>query len=188
MNDVLRRIKGRIWRILYDDIEYIILNHFVNHIPCWSIRKIAYYICGMRIGKGSRISMGAIIIRPSRIQIGENSIINENVLLDGREGLSIGNNNSISMYVKIYTGTHSISSPTFEYKGHPTIIRDNCWLGTSSIIMPGSSLMDFTVIGANSVFHGKTEEKDVMMGIPAKKTFTREINTKYSIKYNSWFR
>ena len=131
--------------------------------------------------------MGAILMKPSGISIGENTIINQYVLLDGRSGLTIGNNNSISMFAKIYTGTHKSYSDNFEYYGKCTKICDNCWIGTSSIIMPGSELKDFTILSVNSLYKGISSEKDILVGNPANAIRKRDINNKYKIEYKAWF-
>ncbi len=188
MKELWKRITGRIWRILFDDLEYILLNYVVANIPVWSIRKVCYLISGMKLGKHARISMKAIVMRPSKIRIGENTVINEHVLLDGRDGLEIGANTNVSMFVKLYSGTHKTDSDSFAYVGRKTVIGDNCWIGTSAIVMPGSDLKDFVVIGANSVFKGETQEKGIYVGVPA--TFYRErsIEDHYKVKYRSWFR
>ena len=92
------------------EIIQFVLNHIVAHIPIWTIRRIMYVLAGMKIGKNSRILMGCVIFAPWKIIIGENSYVNEQVILDGRGGLIIGNNVSISMRSQIITGTHSVKS------------------------------------------------------------------------------
>ncbi len=184
----LKKIKQRIWQFIFWDVEYIFINYFIEYIPFWTIRKMLLRMLGMRIGKKSRIAMRCIIMSPGKIIIGEGNIINEFVLLDGRGGLTFGNNNSISMYAKIYTGTHKTSSETFEYISFPTEIKDNCWIGTSAVIMPGSILRDFVVVSVNSVLKGETETRGIYMGIPAKKLKERNIKEKYVMDFKSWFR
>lgn len=188
MKELWRRIRGRIWRILFDDMEFVFLNHFVASIPFWSIRKLFYLMYGMKLGPHAKIAMKAVIMRPSRISIGKNTVINEYVLLDGRDGLEIGENTSISMYTKIYSGTHISDSPSFEYIGKKTVVKNNCWLGTACIIMPGSQVNDFAIIGANSVFKGEASEKGIYVGVPAVYKRKRNIDEYYDIKYRSWFR
>ena len=137
---MLNKIRHRCGQILYDDIFYIILNYFVAYIPFWNIRKILYRLFGMEIGKNSRVAMRCIVMGQKGchgICIGENNVINEYVLLDGRSGLLIGNNNSISMFAKIYTGTHKTHSNQFEYIGKRTFIGNNCWIGAAAVILPG---------------------------------------------------
>lgn len=191
MKKILHRIKRSCGKILYDDIFYIILNYVVAYIPIWNVRKVLYRIFGMKIGKGTRIAMRCIVMGQKGchgIEIGEDNVINEYVLLDGRSGLKIGNSNSISMYSKIYTGTHGTWSNTFEYVGRETQIHNNIWLGTSAIILPGSEIQDFAVIGANSLFKGVAEKKGIYVGVPAKQDATRCISTHYKLNYRSFFR
>lgn len=171
-----------------NDILYIFVNYFVENIPIWTIRKILFNLLGMKIGRNSRIAMKCIIFSPKKIEIGENNIINEHCLLDGRGFLKIGNNNSISMFSKIYSCSHYLNSDNFDYYCKKTEIKDNCWLGTSSVIMPGSLLNDFTVISVNSVFKGISKEKEVYAGNPSTLIKNRLINKKYINQYKSWFR
>ncbi len=95
------------------DFLYVIINYIIGYIPFWFIRKLLYKVCGMKVGKGSRINMRCHIFDPWGITIGENSIINEYCLLDGRGGLYIGDNCSISMYSIIYTASHKLIVMSF---------------------------------------------------------------------------
>ena len=173
---------------IHNDVEYIILNYFVAYIPFWTVRKFLYRIFGMKIGKHSRIAMRVIVFKPKGIEIGERNVINEFALLDGRSGLIIGNDNSISMYAKIYTGTHNSHSDSFEYRGGVTTLCDNCWIGTSAIIMPGSTIKDFVVISANSLFKGVADEKGIYQGVPAAYIRQRGVSAKYQLTYLSFYR
>ena len=184
----LNRIYSCIWSFVYNDIEYIILNYFVAYIPLWTVRKFLYKLFGMKIGKKTRIAMRAIVFKPSGIEIGERNVINEFVLLDGRSGLKIGDDNSISMFAKIYTGTHNPHSDTFAYRGGRTIICDNCWIGTSAIVLPGSNINDFATISANSLFKGVAAEKGIYQGVPAVYIRQRGLTEKYHLNYLSFFR
>lgn len=181
-------IYSHIWNFIINDIEYIVLNYFVAYIPLWTVRKFLYRICGMKIGKKSRIAMRALVFKPQGIEIGERNVINEFVLLDGRSGLKIGSDNSISMFAKLYSGTHDSNSDTFEYRGRCTTLCDNCWIGTSAIIMPGSKVSDFAIISANSLFKGVAVEKGIYQGVPATYIRQRNITAKYQLHYLSFYR
>lgn len=170
------------------DLVYLFINYFVAYIPCWIVRKFFYILFGMKIGHNSRIAMKCIVMSPSKIKIGENTIINEHCLLDGRGELELGNNNSISMFSKIYTCSHISNSNDFGVFCKKTIVKDNCWIGTSSITMPGSYIDDFTIVSVNSVFKGVSEKKGIYVGNPSKLVKTRKIEKKYKIDYKEWFR
>ena len=72
------------------DMLYVFYNYFVCNIPSWTIRKFFYLCGGMKIGRGSRILMKTVVIKPWRISIGERTYINEFCSLDGRGGIEIG--------------------------------------------------------------------------------------------------
>ena len=99
--------------LAYDGL-YVVINYFISYIPFWTIRKLLYKLCGLKIGRGSRINMRCILFEPWNISIGNNTIINEFCLLDGRGKLSIGDNCSISMYSIIYTASHYSNSIKFD--------------------------------------------------------------------------
>lgn len=145
---------NRFKQIWHNEIQFILINYIIGNIPLWSLRKLFYKLFGMKIGKGTRIAMKCIILGPRNIVIGNNNVINEFVLLDGRSELYIGNNNSISMYSKFYSGTHNPYSNEFEYIGKKCKVENNTWIGTNTIVMPGSVVSDFSVIGDNSLYKG----------------------------------
>lgn len=175
-------------RRVKSDLEYVFLNMLVNKIPCWYIRRFFYRISGMEIGKGARIGIGTVIVDPRGIKIGENGIVNEFCHLDGRGGLSIGKNTSISMYTAIITAGHDKDSKDFKYRKGKTKIGNNVWIGTRAIILENSDIADFAVIGAGCVFKGKAEEKEIYIGGSKKLVGKRKIDNLYEINYKPYFR
>ena len=174
-------------RRLKFDLKYMFLNSFVNHIPAWTIRKMFYKLFGIKLGKKSRIGINTIIMEPKNIKIGDRTIINENCHLDGRGGLEIENDASISFGTVIITGTHD-SSNGFEFKSDKVIIKDHVWIGTHAIILNGSIIEKYCIIGAGCVFKGNTEEKGIYVGNPSKLIKYRENVNDYKINYKPFFR
>lgn len=170
------------------DLEYILLNHFVNKIPSWIIRKCIYKLAGMTLGKDSRIGIGTVVISPRHIFVGKGTIINEYCHLDGRGGLKIGNYSSVSIYSKILTASHHANSPKFEYYTKEVNIGNNVWLGCNATILDGSVVHDFAIIGAGSVFKGIAKKGEIYIGNPASMLKKRDIDEHYEIKYSIYFR
>lgn len=163
-------------KIFLCDADYIFLNYVVANIPCWQIRKLFYLLHGMKIGKHSRINMKCIVYAPWKISIGKSSIVNEHSLLDGRGHLSIGNDVSVSMFAILYTASHYSWSPEFQYYTKKTIIHDGAWIGARAIVMPGSEIMDNSILSANSVYCGGVSERmKVYRGNPAEICADRKI-------------
>lgn len=170
------------------DLLYVFLNYFVNYIPCWSIRKLCYLCMGMKIGHGTRICMKCIIVSPWNIQIGNNTMINEYVLLDGRGTLKIGDSCSLSMWSIVYTASHRKDSASFQYYERSTKIGSCCWLGSRSVIMPGSVLQDRTIISVNSTFKGLSQTSGIYIGNPAKLEGFRKLDCNYIQINHNYFK
>lgn len=172
---------------LIHDLIHFILNHFVAHIPFWSLRKLFYTLSGMKIGKGSIILMGAYVLDPWNITIGETVYINENCVLDGRGGIKISDNASVSLHTKIITGSHISSSESFEYSSESVSIGSNVWTGVASIVLPGVVLPHGVILAAGSVaIKGKKkyEENHIYSGVPATDIGERKGSANYCL--GSW--
>lgn len=186
--DMGKKIKSIDINRLKGDAKYIFLNMFVNKIPCWTIRKKLYKSCGMQIGAGARIGIGTVVVYPQNITIGKRTVINEYCHLDGRGGLVIGNDASISVYTTIITAGHNMNSEKFECRTAKTQIGDNVWIGARAIILENSKIGDFAVIGASCVFKGVAEKKEIYIGNGKRMIGTRNIGTKYRMEYKPYFR
>lgn len=170
------------------DVVYMIMNHFITHIPSWTIRKLLYRAFGMCIGKGARIAMGVKVLSPKGITIGNNTIINDDCYLDGRGGLQIGSNCSISYRTTIISASHKLDSKSFEYYEASVLIEDNVWIGVNATILDGSFIASGCVLGACAILKGKTEKNGVYLGNPATRKKERKILPETDIKYNAFFR
>ncbi len=174
-------------RILICDADYVFLNYFVASIPCWWIRRLFYLMHGMKLGRKCRINMKCVIYAPWKIQIGDNTIINEYTLLDGRGRLVIGNDVAISMYSILYTASHYSWSPEFEYYTKQTQIENNCWIGARAIIHAGSTMRENSVLAAGSVLCGEAEKDTIYEGVPAIAKKKRTINGNFRMKTTMFF-
>ena len=170
------------------DLKYIYVNYFVMKIPSWTIRKRLLIFLGMKIGNSSRIGIGSIIISPDRIVIGERTVINEKCHLDGRGGLIMGNDVSISNYSIIITASHKKGSSKFEYYENNVVIENNVWLGTRAMVLDGSYLRKGTVIAAGLVFKGETEAYKVYYPSYSVQCKDRNLDRDYILNYTAYFR
>ena len=93
--------------------------------------------------------------------------------LDGH--IYIGRGTWIAMNVGIVTTNHSTENPDEHESGHDVVIGEKGWLGMNSMILPGVTLGDHTVVGAGSVVTKSFPEGNcVIAGNPARKI--REMN------------
>lgn len=171
-----------------DSLTYIFINYFVAYIPLWTIRRLFYKLFGMKIGKGSRIYMKCVVRAPWRIKIGENTIINENCYLDGRGGLTIGSNSSISLFSMIISASHDMKSDRFEYRKGAVEIGDNVWIGARAIVLDYTKVRNQCVVSAGAVLKGATVKGCVYIGNPAKAVKSRELVKAYNLQFKDYFR
>ena len=66
------------------------------------------------------------------------------------------------------TGSHDIGSRNFDLVVRQVSIGDGCWVATSSAVLPGVSIGDFSVVAAGSVVARDVEAWTVVGGNPAK--------------------
>lgn len=161
---------------IFVDAIWIFYNVFVNKIPIAFLRKLLYQLGGLKIGSGSRIGYGTIVIQPWKVKIGKNTVINEYCYLDGRGGLFIGDNASISIFSKMLTASHKAHDNNFTRFKKKVIIEDQAWIGMSAVILEGTHLKKGSIVGANAVIKGDTEEKGIYLGNPAKFVKSRKID------------
>ena len=153
----------------WEDFKLMII-HFVSlHVPIYTIRKSAFILSGLRIGRGSVIHMGCRFFDPSGIIIGSDTIIGDNAFLDGRARLKIGDHVDLASSVMIYNSEHDIESLTFEATEEPVEISDYVFIGPRAIILPGVKIGKGAVVAAGAVVTKDVGDFDIVGGVPAKK-------------------
>ncbi len=163
--------------------------HLVSHLPSHCLRRFFYRLGGIQIGQGSAIHMGLRIYYPKNIQIGQDSLIGENCVLDGRDKLIIGNHVDIASEVMIYNSEHDINDPSFSPVSAPVRIEDYVFIGPRVIILPGVTIGRGAVIAAGAVVTKDVPSFIIVGGIPAKKIGQRQLqNPHYTIGRAAWFR
>lgn len=113
------------------------------------------------------------------IRIGHHCTINKLVMLDGRGQLTIGNNVSISAYVKIITASHGVDARDFAFVTRPVVIEDYVWIGTGAIILPGVVLGHGAVVAAGSVVTKSVGPYEIVGGNPARFIRKRSADLDY---------
>ena len=140
-------------------------------------------------GVSSAIYRKVDIKSPYRITIGNNTIINKGVLLDGRCSLTIGNNVDIAQDVYIWTEQHDYNSPDYRAVGKPVVINDYVWIASRATILPGVTIGRGAVVACCSVVTKDVPPLAIVAGIPAKIIGTRDCNAlEYIHKSREWFR
>lgn len=156
------------------DLELLLLT-WIGLIPSHFIRLFFYKLEGIKIGKGSRIHIGAKFFFPLNIEIGQGTIIGDNVFLDGRDKLKIGNHVDIASQVMIYNSEHDINSEDFHAILAPVEIGDYVFIGPRVIISPGVKIGKGAVVAAGAVVTKDVGEFQIVGGVPAQVIRERKL-------------
>ncbi|MEZ8692691.1 sugar O-acetyltransferase [Vibrio splendidus] len=109
--------------------------------------------------------------------LGDNVYVNFNLTLVDDTDVFIGDNVMIAPNVTIATGTHPIS-PELRLKAAqfnvPVRIGNNVWLGAHTVVLPGVTIDENSVIGAGSIVTKDIPANVVAVGNPCR--VVREIN------------
>lgn len=183
MNRIIKRLKTVFWEWACFKLGVI------GHVPSHMIRRFAYRCCGVKIGKGSAIHMNTVFYYPPNIKIGNDTIIGEKAVLDGRAPLKIGDHVDIASEVMIYNGEHDINDENFKASFAPVVIEDYVFIGPRVIILPGITIKKGAVVGAGAVVTKDVDEFTIVGGVPAKVIGERSNkNPNYKLGRAAWFR
>ena len=163
------RVRRRLLRELY--------NHFLMYLPARTGRPFRRWwaqrmLC--RFGEGAYISTHVNLMNgPENIEIGQNTSLTDHTRLDGRGGISIGDNTLIGFETIIITMSHNYDRLDIPIRNQgmrkaPVKIGNDAWIGCRVIIMPGVVIGDHAIIGAGSVVTKDVPEKAIVVGAPAK--------------------
>lgn len=187
---LLKPIKKPIKKILHIGSQFIrqyLANELISKIPFHIIRQTYYKLfCGIKISKHASIHLHTRIVGYD-IKIGENSVINRCCLLDGRSGIKIGNNVSISPDVHLISGSHDFNSSNFKYIGKEIIINDFVWIGSRATILQGVTIGFGAIVAAGAVVTTNVEPFTIVGGIPAKEIGKRKEDLSYNTTWSPWF-
>lgn len=171
--EVLKKGINRIDNVLLD-FELMVLG-WVGHVPSHSVRKFFYRLSGMKIDKGSNIHMWARFFEPSGITIGVDTIVGNNVFLDGRSPITIGNHVDIASEVMVYSSQHDVDDPEFKAVYKPVTIGDYVFIGPRTIVLPGVNIGDGAIVAAGAVVSKDVLPFTVVGGVPATKIRDRKL-------------
>ncbi|GMQ60200.1 CatB-related O-acetyltransferase [Vallitalea sediminicola] len=128
--------------------------------------------------KTCNIEKGVFFGNGQDISIGEYSGIGLHARVQGP--LSIGDNVMMGPDVIIYTKNHETKRtdiPMIEQdvtKPMKVFIKDDVWIGARTIILPGVTIGEGSVVGAGSVVTKDVEPYSIVGGTPARKIKSRK--------------
>ncbi len=134
----------------------------------------------IKLGQRCRLGMDVELrtIETGRIQIGEDTRLNRGCTLTSYAQILIGDFTIIGEFVSIRDANHGLArGEPMRYQPHTVeeinIGRD-VWIGRGSCILPGVTIGEGAVIGANSVVTKDVPDFGIAAGVPARVIKMRE--------------
>lgn len=162
-------------------VSYLLYRNSI--IPSHHVRNfVLKYCCCLQLGKNAVVYYNVSIRDPQKIIIGEGTIIGDNAILDGRNGIVFGKNVNLSSNVSIWGEQHDHSDPYFRCETkHKSVIRidDRAWIGPNTIILPNVHIGEGAVVAGGAVVTKDVEPFAIVAGIPAKKISDRNKDLLY---------
>lgn len=108
-----------------------------------------------------------------RFELGRNSVIHKNNIIDLSDDVIISDQVKTGKETIIHTHNHGIEGKSLIWDNpvhqNPVKVKEGCWIGTRTQLMPGSKLGEGSVLAAGAVLTQKTEDYVLMAGVPARK-------------------
>ncbi|EHG7581698.1 MULTISPECIES: acyltransferase [Citrobacter] len=155
----------------------------LTHFLLYSTR-LGKMICKRKFkkfGNNSFFRPFAYAIETQKITIGDNVVIRPGTMLFASPlgssedvHIKISDDVLIGSGVNIYVSNHSFSDATLpiSLQGHsdiqPVILERGCWIGANVTILPGVTIGENSVVGANSLVTKSVPAFHVAVGNPAK--------------------
>lgn len=118
-------------------------------------------------GDGCRFFKGISVTYGHNIEVGDNVVIHDDVHLDDRGTLTIGDRVSLSDGVHVYSHDHDLVDQTAVRTFH-TVIEDDARVTYDAMVRAGCRVGENSVVGARSVVQGDVPAHHVVVGTPAR--------------------
>jgi putative colanic acid biosynthesis acetyltransferase WcaF len=158
--------------------------HYINcfffksgYFPFYRLKVFLLKLFGANIGTGVLIKPFVNIKYPWLLTIGNHVWIGENVWIDNIANVRIGSNSCISQGACLLTGNHNYKKKSFDLLPGEIVLEEGVWIGAQSIVCPGITCKDHSILSVGSVATGDLESFYIYSGNPAVKVRERVINS-----------
>jgi acetyltransferase-like isoleucine patch superfamily enzyme len=144
-------------------------------LPIVRYKKFVYKLLGVKIlSKTNTFFIGNPIVigNYENIVINDNSEIERGCTMVAKERIEIGQNSTLAYGVMVLTsadpnGPHNKLSKLYPPLKAPVTIGNDCWIGARSVLLPGVTIGDCSVVAAGSVVTKDVPPKTLVAGVPA---------------------
>jgi acetyltransferase-like isoleucine patch superfamily enzyme len=134
-----------------------------------ALRLARLRLLGARVGRDVRVYGRFVVHGDARLlAIGDRTTINEGVLFDLREPITIGRAVRLSTFVQLHTSKIDLAAGDGRHAGAPIVIEDEAWLAGGVVVSPGVRVGRGAVVGANAVVTRDVAPGAFAVGAPAR--------------------
>lgn len=119
---------------------------------------------------------GRVVIRPpfyferGNLELGEGAFINSGCVFLDEAPIRIGRHAMLGPQVRLCTTSHDVHPDRRKSNDYtaPITVGDNAWIGAGSVVLPGVSIGQNSVVAANSVVTQDVAPNALYAGSPAR--------------------
>lgn len=132
-------------------------------------KKATLIANGARIGRVVFHGRWIFLGRAGHLSIGDEAHINEGVILQANDSLTIGDGAHLSAYCQLYTSRlEPEASRRDVHSSKPIAIGRKAWLGANTIVLGGVTIGENAIIGAHSLVNRDIPPNVLAAGCPAR--------------------
>lgn len=125
-----------------------------------------------KIEHGKLTKWNWVVYRPENFKLGKKTDIGVFTAIFAHYGVVIEDEVQIGSHCTLY------SASTIDDKQGPVVLRKNCRVGSHSIVMPGITIGENTIVGAQSFVNRNLPPNEVWAGSPARFIMTLDEYSK----------
>jgi acetyltransferase-like isoleucine patch superfamily enzyme len=109
-----------------------------------------------------------------KISIGNRVTATGNLTIGAVREVTIEDDVLLASNVTILANSHGYENPDEPYRYQPlsriapVLIKRGCWIGDNVVVLPGATIGEMTIIGANSVVTKSIPDRCIAVGAPAR--------------------
>jgi acetyltransferase-like isoleucine patch superfamily enzyme len=154
-------------------------NFLLNALP-YPLKLMPLRILGVKFGKGLLLDQQVYFRAAFRCVIGRNVSVNHNVhfycsIIDSHGSVTVKDDVTLSPGVRIFAIGQDYRTVPLGDLNKEVFIQKGAWLCANSVVLPGVTVGEYSVIAAGSVVTKNVPPYEIWGGSPAKKISDRVL-------------
>ena len=151
----------------------VLIMPLLPETRCFGFKRWLLRQTGAKVGENVRICSSVMFVGTGSLEIGDNTWIGHRCIISTSSSIKIGSDCDIAPNVYIGNGTHQITPDRKRIAdieiSEDIIIGNGCWLCAGSMVLPGVTIQEKSVVAAGAVVTKSQSENMVLLaGIPAR--------------------